>query len=85
MFIDGGHAFEKVLTDYNVWAKHIMVGGYLMIHDIFPDPASGGQAPFQIYNLALGSSLFRDLNMVKTLGVLQRRLGAEMPVNLPDI
>jgi predicted O-methyltransferase YrrM len=75
VFIDGGHAIETVLTDYSVWAEHIMVGGYLMIHDIFPDPARGGPAPLQIYNLALASGRFRDLNMVKTLGVLQRQPG----------
>jgi hypothetical protein len=49
-----------------------MGGGYLMIHDIFPDPAQGGQAPFQIYDLALASGRFRNVNMVKSLGVLQR-------------
>jgi hypothetical protein len=76
---------ETVLTDYNAWAGHIMAGGYLMIHDIFPDPARGGQAPFHIYNRALASGLFREVNMVKTLGVLQRRPGAEMLVDLPNI
>ena len=85
VFIDGGHALETVRTDYTAWAKHIMLGGYLMIHDIFPDPAKGGQAPFHIYNLALASGLFREVNMVKTLGVLQRQPGAEMPLNLPNI
>jgi len=75
VFIDGGHALETVLTDYNVWAGHIMAGGFLMIHDIFPDPAKGGQAPFQIYNLALASGLFREVNMVKSLGILHRLPG----------
>ena len=72
VFIDGGHALETVRTDYNAWCGHIMAGGYLIIHDIFPDPAKGGQAPFQIYNLALASGCFREVKMVKTLGVLQR-------------
>jgi predicted O-methyltransferase YrrM len=85
VFIDGGHALETVLTDYNVWAGHIMPGGYLMIHDIFPDPAKGGQAPFHIYNLALASGLFRDVKIVKTLGMLQRLPGGEIPRNLPNI
>lgn len=85
VFIDGGHALETVLTDYNVWAGHIMAGGYLMIHDIFPDPAKGGQAPFHIYNLALASGLFRDVNRVKTLGMLQRRPGGKMPRNPRNI
>ena len=76
VFIDGGHASESVLADYNSWASHIINGGYLMIHDIFPDPAEGGQAPFHIYNRALASGLFRGVNRVKTLGVL-RRLSCE--------
>jgi hypothetical protein len=72
VFIDGGHALETVFADYNVWAGHIMAGGYLMIHDIFPDPAKGGQAPFEIYNLAVASGYFQEVTMVKTLGVLKR-------------
>jgi len=31
----------------------ILPGGFLEIHDIFPDPSKGGQAPWHIYNLAL--------------------------------
>lgn len=72
VFIDGGHAYETVYKDYICWAGHVVSGGYLLIHDIFPDPADGGQAPFQIYQLALNSGLFKPLAMQKTLGVLQR-------------
>jgi len=72
VFIDGGHALETVSADYRAWAGHIMTGGYLMVHDIFPDPACGGQAPFEIYKLALASGLFQEVRMVNTLGVLQR-------------
>lgn len=72
LFIDGGHAYETVFKDYTSWADHVMPGGYLLIHDIFPNPADGGQAPFQIYQLALNSGRFKALTMQKTLGVLQR-------------
>jgi len=72
VFIDGGHTFEAAYQDYNGWASHIVPGGYLVIHDIFPDPAKGGQAPFCIYNLAIASGLFTELPMVNTLGVLRR-------------
>lgn len=72
IFIDGGHALETVLADYRSWASHLMTGGYLIIHDIFPDPAEGGQAPFEIYNRALASGRFEATIMVKTLGVLKR-------------
>jgi predicted O-methyltransferase YrrM len=79
VFIDGGHAYETVLVDYNGWAGHIVPGGFLLVHDIFPDPAHGGQAPFQIYNLALASGHFREVDRVKTLGVLQRYSGSVDP------
>jgi predicted O-methyltransferase YrrM len=73
VFIDGGHAFETVLTDYNAWARHILPGGYLLIHDIFKDPEKGGQAPYEIYKLAVDSGEFRELEMTGSLGVLQKK------------
>ncbi|MDH3641092.1 MAG: class I SAM-dependent methyltransferase [Gammaproteobacteria bacterium] len=74
VFIDGGHSREAALTDYRTWAAHIVSGGILAIHDIFPDPAEGGQAPYEIYQLASASGLFEPLESSRTLGVL-RRLG----------
>jgi hypothetical protein len=38
-----------------------MHGGRLVIHDVFPDPADGGRPPFEIYQRALASGLFRDM------------------------
>ncbi len=73
VFIDGGHSFEAAYTDYNSWARFIVPGGFLVVHDIFEDPAKGGQAPYDVYNLALKSSLYIEVPMTKTLGVLQRR------------
>ncbi len=72
VFIDGGHSLEAAMTDYRSWAGHIVSGGVLAIHDIFTDPEEGGQAPFEIYKLAIASGLFRELEIVKTLGLLQR-------------
>lgn len=77
VFIDGGHTYEAAVGDYTAWAGHIMAGGYLLIHDIFTNPAQGGQAPYYIYQLALASGLFKELPMTRTLGVLQRRLPSE--------
>ena len=73
VFIDGGHTFEAALTDYNCWTPHILSGGFLAIHDIFPDTSKGGQAPRHIYNLALTSGLFTKLPMISTLGILKRK------------
>lgn len=72
VFIDGGHTFETALEDYRSWSPHILPGGFLLIHDIFQDPALGGQAPRCIYEMALSSGLFAELPMVKTLGALRR-------------
>lgn len=79
VFIDGGHAFETVYADYCAWAGHVMPGGYLLIHDIFEHPEDGGQAPFFVYRMALGSGLFKPLAMTWSLGGLQRRTYEEAP------
>lgn len=72
VFIDGGHSRDAALTDYRSWSRHIVPGGYLAIHDIFPDPEEGGQAPYEIYQLAIASGAFRALPTIKTLCLLQR-------------
>jgi len=73
IFIDGSHAYESVLKDYNVWAKHLMPGGYLVFHDIFPDPAKGGQAPYRVYQLAVASGQYEELPLFVSLGILRLR------------
>jgi len=75
VFIDGGHAAETVRLDYELWAQHVMPGGYLVFHDIFINPEEGGQAPFDVYQIALSSGLFNEESMVKTLGILRRKPG----------
>lgn len=75
IFIDGGHSYEAVSIDYCSWVKHIVPGGYLIIHDIFEDPEKGGQAPYRIYQKAFRSGLFSEFYIIKTLGVLRRTKG----------
>lgn len=72
VFIDGGHSLEAAMTDYRTWVRHLLPGGYLAIHDIFADPADGGQAPHTILQLAIASGQFEQLPMTRTLGVLRR-------------
>jgi len=73
VFIDGSHTFESALTDYQAWTPHLMAGGFLLIHDIFPDPAKGGQAPYEVYKIAESSGLYRLEPLFKTLAVLKRQ------------
>lgn len=72
VFIDGGHSMQAALDDYRLWAPHVMPGGMLAIHDIFPDPSKGGRPPYEIYRLALASGLFAESGMTGSLGLLTR-------------
>ena len=72
VFIDGGHSLDAALADYRAWAPHVLPGGILAIHDVFPDPAEGGQAPFTIWQLATQSGLFEPLGTEDTLRGLRR-------------
>ena len=46
--------------------------GILAIHDIFENPAEGGQAPHLIWKLAQASGLFEPLALTRTLGALRK-------------
>ncbi len=70
--IDGGHSLDAALMDYRSWAGHIVRGGILAIHDVFPDAAKGGQAPYAIFRLALESGLFDEIDRVNSLALLRR-------------
>lgn len=72
VFIDGGHSFEAAENDYKSWAPLVKKGGYLLIHDLFPNPDEGGQAPITIYRKAIASGLFEAQQTVNTLGILRR-------------
>lgn len=72
VFIDGGHSHEQAHMDYEGWADKVQLGGILAIHDLFPNPDEGGQAPIEIYRRALASGWFEALPTTKTLGVLRR-------------
>ncbi len=73
LFIDGSHAYESVLNDYEIWAGHVLPGGYLVFHDIFPDPSEGGQAPYLVYQKAVASGQYDVFPLFKSLGVLKKK------------
>ncbi|MFK4184399.1 class I SAM-dependent methyltransferase [Streptomyces sparsogenes] len=76
VFIDGGHTDEHATADYEGWAPHLAPGGLLVIHDVFPDPADGGQAPYRVYRRALASGAFTEVSATGSLRVLRRADGA---------
>ena len=72
VFIDGGHTEKAAVTDYEGWAPWVAPGGALAIHDVFPDPADGGQAPHTIYRRALASGAFTQVRAEGSLRLLKR-------------
>jgi MMP 1-O-methyltransferase len=47
----------------------------LIIHDVFPNPDDGGQAPFHIYQRALATGDFREVLATGSMRVLERTSG----------
>ncbi|MFD9236363.1 class I SAM-dependent methyltransferase [[Kitasatospora] papulosa] len=72
VFIDGGHTDEHANGDYEGWAPKVADGGLLVIHDVFPDPAHGGQAPYRVHRRALESGAFTEISVTDSLRVLRR-------------
>ena len=72
VFIDGGHSEKAANDDYDAWNPHIISGGLLAIHDVFPNPEDGGRPPFNIYKKAKKSSLFKELDMIGSLAFLEK-------------
>ncbi|MFG1806334.1 class I SAM-dependent methyltransferase [Streptomyces sp. NPDC049040] len=72
VFIDGGHTDEHAAADYEGWAPRVARGGLLAIHDVFADPADGGQAPYRIYRRALESGDFVQESATRSLQLLRR-------------
>ena len=75
LFIDGGHSEEHAQNDYSGWANWIQKDGVLVIHDVFEDPADGGQAPFHVHRRALTSGAFTEVEALGSMRVLRRTSG----------
>lgn len=73
LFIDGGHGVEPARLDYEGWTPHVVPGGTLAIHDVFPDPADGGRPPYElIFRPALESGRFELRSATGSLRILRR-------------
>ena len=78
LFLDGNHTEEVAQHDFAAFAPHLTPGAVLAVHDVFPDPADGGQAPWHVVERALGSGAFTAESVTGSLRVLRRtgvRLG----------
>jgi predicted O-methyltransferase YrrM len=71
LFIDGGHAQDVATADFDAWSPHVAPGGLLAIHDVFEDPADGGQAPFHVWQRACAAG-YTPVSTTGSLRVLRR-------------
>jgi len=70
LFVDGGHAFAAAVADYEGWSRHLAPGGSLAFHDVFEDPAAGGQAPYEVWGRAVADG-FDPVSTTGSLRVLR--------------
>jgi len=72
LFLDGNHTEAVAQHDYAAFARWVAEGGLLAVHDVFPDPADGGQAPWHVVERALGSGAFEPAGQTGSLRLLRR-------------
>jgi predicted O-methyltransferase YrrM len=71
LFIDGGHAKDVAMADYAGWARHVVPGGVLAVHDVFERSEDGGQAPFLVWQRAVADG-FTPIATTGSLRTLRR-------------
>ncbi len=71
LFIDGGHALDVAMADYEHWAGFVKPGGTLAIHDVFEHKEEGGQAPFEVWTRAVADG-FAPIGTTGSLRTLRR-------------
>jgi len=75
LFIDGGHTDEHATNDYVGWGRWVAHGATMVIHDVFPHPDEGGQAPYRIYLRAVQGGHFVERQVLGSMRVLTRVAG----------
>lgn len=83
LFIDGGHAEEPAQDDYSGFARWVLPGGVLVVHDVFERPEDGGQAPFHVWQRAVAGGAFEPAGTVGSMRVLRRVAGVSEASGTP--
>ena len=71
LFLDGNHTEEVAQHDYAAFARHLVPGGLLLVHDVFERPEDGGRPPWNVYQRALREG-YEDVSATGSLRVLRR-------------
>jgi predicted O-methyltransferase YrrM len=73
LFLDGNHTEEVAQHDYAAFARHLVTGGLLVIHDVFERPEDGGRPPWNVFCRARDSGEYDEVEATGSLRVLRRR------------
>ena len=71
LFLDGNHTEQVAQHDYEVFARHLVPGGLLLVHDVFERPEDGGRPPWHVFCRALDEG-FVEVSASGSLRVLRR-------------
>ena len=72
LFIDGSHSKKSAFADFKAWSDFICKDGYLLIHDVFPNPNDGGRPPYELFEYVKETKEFKFMELYKTLGILKK-------------
>jgi predicted O-methyltransferase YrrM len=72
LFLDGNHTEQVAQHDYEAFARHLVEGAVMAVHDVFPNPADGGQPPWHVVQRATRSGAFVQTSVHGSLRVLRR-------------
>jgi MMP 1-O-methyltransferase len=71
LFLDGNHTEEVAQHDYAAFARHLVPGATLLVHDVFERPEDGGRPPWDVFCRARHEG-FTEVGQTGSLRVLRR-------------
>ncbi len=71
LFLDGNHTEAVAQHDYDAFARHVVPGGTLVIHDVFERPEDGGRPPYNVWLRAVEEG-WTPVSTTSSLRVLRR-------------
>ncbi|MGI8536756.1 MAG: class I SAM-dependent methyltransferase [Mycobacteriales bacterium] len=72
LFLDGNHTEAVAQHDYAAFARFVLPGGLLAIHDVFERPEDGGRPPWNVFCRARDSGAYEQVGATGSLRVLRR-------------
>lgn len=72
LFIDGDHSIDGCRSDFELYAPKISVGGYIVLHDYYPERADLGPT-FVVEKLIKPNDMFSFIERIDSLWIGRRK------------